>query len=312
MSHAICLPWNINTPWNLFYHKTCVSLCNICRQNNAEKTSASSHSILTVTGSWPCDLYIRASKAVICSTLKCVYLCNVCWQNNNEKTSASSHSLLTVTGKWPCDLLITASKTVICSTLKCVHLCVMSAGKTTIKNISVLPQPPYSDRRLTLWLTHQSVQGCNHGLGKVFCLLATGKVETIHLTIVAPLMEGWGGLVVLQPFQDGTVYHHLKQAQGCYTSCSSGTIQWDPKERGRLTWKLRTFCIFYYAACFGRLLVQCPGNRSAFFASNLSVSPCLGIHSLPMKRWKNRLACVKMAAPTSLFFLTFKHWFFFF
>ena len=31
-----------------------------------------------------------------------------------------------------------------------------------------------------------------------------------------------------------------------------------------------------YAACFGRLLIQCPGNRSAFFASNLSVSPCLG------------------------------------
>ena len=43
----------------------CVPLCNVCRQNNNEKTSASSHSLLTVTGSWPCDLLIRASKAVI-------------------------------------------------------------------------------------------------------------------------------------------------------------------------------------------------------------------------------------------------------
>ena len=266
MSHEICLPWNINTPWNLFYHKTCVSLCNICRQNNAEKTSVSSHSILTVIGSGPCDLHIRASKAVICSTLKCVYLC------------------------------------------------VASAGKTTMKNISILPQPPYSDRRLTLWLTHQSVQGCNHGLGEVFCLLATGKVETIHLTIVAPLMEGWGGLVVLQPFQDGTVYHHLKQAQGCYTSCSSGTIQWDPKERGRLTWKLRTFCIFYYML---PVLEGCSFNvqvTEVLFLLQIWVSHhALAVLSLPMKRWKNRLACVtdlvKMQCPQ--FFLNFKHWFFF-
>ena len=80
---------------------------------------------------------------------------------------------------------------------------------TQISHVPLIVTPPLpipSDP-----LTHKSFQGCQHGLGEVFCLFTTGKIETINLAIVPPLVKSWGGLIVLQPFQDGTVYHHLKQ-----------------------------------------------------------------------------------------------------
>lgn len=49
-----------------------------------------------------------------------------------------------------------------------------------------------------------------HGLCEGICIIFTGEVEAVHLPVVSPLMEGEGGLVVLESLQNSTVYDNLK------------------------------------------------------------------------------------------------------
>ena len=60
-------------------------------------------------------------------------------------------------------------------------------------------------------LTTNGIQGSCHRLSKGFCILLVGKVQTIHLTVVSPLVKGRCGLVVFQSTYDCTVNDHLKQ-----------------------------------------------------------------------------------------------------
>lgn len=55
----------------------------------------------------------------------------------------------------------------------------------------------------------KDVEGKQHGVGESGGLLLTGKVQPIDLASIAPLMEGRGGLIVLQTFHYGVVDHHL-------------------------------------------------------------------------------------------------------
>lgn len=55
----------------------------------------------------------------------------------------------------------------------------------------------------------EDVEGEQHGVGEGGGLLLTGKVQPIDLAGVTPLMEGRGGLVVLQALDDGVVDHNL-------------------------------------------------------------------------------------------------------
>ena len=60
-------------------------------------------------------------------------------------------------------------------------------------------------------LTANGIQGSCHRLSKGFCILLVGKVQTIHLTVVSPLVKGGCGLVIFQSTYDCTVNDHLKQ-----------------------------------------------------------------------------------------------------
>ena len=64
---------------------------------------------------------------------------------------------------------------------------------------------------LQVQLTVETLQRCQHGPCEAACVLLTRKVESIHLSVVSPLVEGRGGLVVLEPLQDGAVDDHLKE-----------------------------------------------------------------------------------------------------
>lgn len=61
----------------------------------------------------------------------------------------------------------------------------------------------------------EDVQGEQHGVRKSGGLLFTRKVQPIDLPSVTPLMEGGGGLVVLQTLHDGVVDHHLHDNKDC-------------------------------------------------------------------------------------------------
>ena len=60
-------------------------------------------------------------------------------------------------------------------------------------------------------LTIQTLQGCQHGPCEAAGVFLTCEVEPIHLSVVSPLVKGRGGLVVLEPLQDGTVDDHLQE-----------------------------------------------------------------------------------------------------
>lgn len=49
----------------------------------------------------------------------------------------------------------------------------------------------------------------SHGAGKKSSILFTAKVQPPHLFGIPPLVEGWCGLIILYPFDNGTVDHHL-------------------------------------------------------------------------------------------------------
>lgn len=62
----------------------------------------------------------------------------------------------------------------------------------------------------TVWGA-EHVEREQHGVGEGGGLLFAGEVEAIDLASVTPLVEGGGGLVVLQTLHNGVVYHHLRQ-----------------------------------------------------------------------------------------------------
>ncbi len=64
-------------------------------------------------------------------------------------------------------------------------------------------------RTTTCVLGVEHLQGVHHGTGKNIGILFAAEVEAVDLPGVTPLVEGLCGLVVLQPFGNGTVYHLL-------------------------------------------------------------------------------------------------------
>lgn len=59
-------------------------------------------------------------------------------------------------------------------------------------------------------LSAEDVEGKKHGVGEGGGLLLAGKVEAIDLPGVPPLVEGRGGLVVLEALHYGVVDNHLR------------------------------------------------------------------------------------------------------
>lgn len=59
-------------------------------------------------------------------------------------------------------------------------------------------------------LSAEDVEGEEHGVGEGGRLLLAGEVEAIDLPGVPPLVEGRGGLVVLEALHYGVVDHHLR------------------------------------------------------------------------------------------------------
>lgn len=72
----------------------------------------------------------------------------------------------------------------------------------------------------TTWvLGVEDLQGMHHGTGKYVCVFLAAKVEAVDLSGITPLVEGLRGLIVLKPFGNGTVYHHLDETKKEETSC---------------------------------------------------------------------------------------------
>lgn len=60
------------------------------------------------------------------------------------------------------------------------------------------------------WGAHtQNFQGSHHGIGKRLSVLLAAEVQSIDVLIVAPLMKRGRGLIVFEPFQNGTVDHNF-------------------------------------------------------------------------------------------------------
>ena len=66
-----------------------------------------------------------------------------------------------------------------------------------------------TEGRLTSILSAEDVEGKEHGVGEGGGLLLACEVEAIDLPGVPPLVEGGGGLVVLEALHYGVVYNHL-------------------------------------------------------------------------------------------------------
>lgn len=67
----------------------------------------------------------------------------------------------------------------------------------------------YTEMTHTSILSAEDVEGKEHGVGEGGGLLLAGKVEAIDLPGVPPLVEGRGGLVVLEALHYGVVDNHL-------------------------------------------------------------------------------------------------------
>ena len=89
--------------------------------------------------------------------------------------------------------------------MACAYILNWSHMKWFVSQTSL--QTPKSHKNLTAY----GIQGSCHRLSKGFCILLVGKVQTIHLTVVSPLVKGRCGLVVFQSTYDCTVNDHLKQ-----------------------------------------------------------------------------------------------------
>jgi len=75
---------------------------------------------------------------------------------------------------------------------------------------------PVRPRRLRGWTRDlqlaprvQDLQGSDHCVGEHISVVLAAEVEPVHLLVVAPLVESWCCLVVLQTLENGTVDHHL-------------------------------------------------------------------------------------------------------
>ena len=58
--------------------------------------------------------------------------------------------------------------------------------------------------------TVERVECREHGLCEVVCILLLREVESVHLSVVAPLVEGGRRLVVLESLHDGAVDDDLQ------------------------------------------------------------------------------------------------------
>jgi len=67
---------------------------------------------------------------------------------------------------------------------------------------------PLRGKRTSI-LSAEDVEGEEHGIGEGGGLLLAGEVEAIDLPGVPPLVEGRGGLVVLEALHYGVVDDHL-------------------------------------------------------------------------------------------------------
>lgn len=59
----------------------------------------------------------------------------------------------------------------------------------------------------------QHLQRVHHGTCKVFRILLTREVQTVHVFRVAPLMECGGGLIVLEALENRAIYDHFMVLQ---------------------------------------------------------------------------------------------------
>lgn len=62
-------------------------------------------------------------------------------------------------------------------------------------------------------LSTEHVESEEHGVGEGGGLLFAGKIEAINLPSISPLVEGWSGLVVLEPLNYRVVYYHLQKSR---------------------------------------------------------------------------------------------------
>lgn len=65
--------------------------------------------------------------------------------------------------------------------------------------------------RLTSILGAEHIEGKQHGVGEGGGLLLTGKVESIHLPGITPLVKCRRGLIILQPLYNRVVNDDLKK-----------------------------------------------------------------------------------------------------
>ena len=76
--------------------------------------------------------------------------------------------------------------------------------------------PHYASKMSLVYLCN-NVNPCSylqcpeHGCCEDLRVVLAGEVESVDLSLVSPLVEGGGGLIVLQTLQYGTVYHHLRK-----------------------------------------------------------------------------------------------------
>lgn len=64
-------------------------------------------------------------------------------------------------------------------------------------------------KKRTSILSTEDIEGEEHSVGEGCCLLLAGEVEAIDLPGVPPLVESWGGLVVLEALHYGVIDNHL-------------------------------------------------------------------------------------------------------
>jgi len=76
--------------------------------------------------------------------------------------------------------------------------------------------PPVRPGRLRGWTRDlqlaprvQHLQGSDHCVGEHIRVVLAAEVQPVHLLVIAPLVERWCCLVILQTLEYGTVDHHL-------------------------------------------------------------------------------------------------------
>ena len=59
------------------------------------------------------------------------------------------------------------------------------------------------------YLYYNYLKRSQHGRSKYFCIILTGKIESVDLFIIPPLMKCRCGLVIFETLQNGTIDHDL-------------------------------------------------------------------------------------------------------